>query len=249
MLGAATNAQLAGWTRGAPPPPAGDPYWANVKMLISAQTGTVADLSTVGAAITVVQSPGGVASTTQTKYNPYSIYNAAGGGDQGTRFTVAANSARQATGVFTFETWMWSSAVLNPYNSPFGVSNNASNSGFTNASCGTTKSGRMSQEFTQSYINYYVSSSSIHNSTWNHYAMVRQSDNIIRFYWNGVQAAATRSSSDTIDFGAYPWMIGGYNNLAGDNKWVGYIDDMRLTIGVARYTANFTPPTTAFPTY
>ena len=35
-------------------------------------------------------------------------------------------------------------------------------------------------------------------------------------------------------------------NNGGTQGFVGYINDFRLTKGVARYTSTFTPPTTAF---
>jgi hypothetical protein len=44
-----------------------------------------------------------------------------------------------------------------------------------------------------------------------------------------------------------PLVIGGGAFAPSTRSFSGYIDDLRITKGVARYTAGFTPPTAAFP--
>ena len=42
--------------------------------------------------------------------------------------------------------------------------------------------------------------------------------------------------------------IGASDYNSGSSEYLtGYIDDLRITKGYARYTATFTPPTAAFP--
>jgi len=79
-------------------------------------------------------------------------------------------------------------------------------------------------------------------TTWYHIAAVRQSSTLT-IYINGVSSA---SASVTTDFTQVEDMLIGCNRIGGD-VLNGYLDDIRITKGVARYTANFTPPSAAFP--
>ena len=82
------------------------------------------------------------------------------------------------------------------------------------------------------------------STSWNHVALVRNGTSIVA-YFNGVSAASTTTSAAVYYNNTTP-VIGGQTS---DRYFNGYIDDLRITKGYARYTANFTPPTAAFPTY
>lgn len=79
--------------------------------------------------------------------------------------------------------------------------------------------------------------------TWIHVAGVRHG-NTFTLYRDGSSVNSTTNVS-SIYQEICPIYIGGDSN--GDNVFKGYIDDVRITIGKAIYTSNFTPPTTALP--
>lgn len=80
---------------------------------------------------------------------------------------------------------------------------------------------------------------------WAHYAMVL-TGTVATVYVNGV-ASGTLTGITTPAASTQPLIIGDWPYVTGHNYFSGNIDDLRITKGVARYTANFTPPTSAFP--
>jgi hypothetical protein len=80
---------------------------------------------------------------------------------------------------------------------------------------------------------------------WYHVAVSRSSG-VTRLFIDGVQEGANYSDSTDYGIGSNRPFIGGYNETASDGWFNGYIDDLRITKGVARYTANFIPQTAAF---
>lgn len=79
-------------------------------------------------------------------------------------------------------------------------------------------------------------------NTWYHIVLSR-SGTSTKLFVNGVQSGSTYT--DTNDYGTTaPVLIG--TNIFSTSNFNGYIDEVRVSKGVARYTSNFTSPTTEY---
>ena len=78
---------------------------------------------------------------------------------------------------------------------------------------------------------------------WYHVAWSRSGSSFYTFLDGAAGAGATSSAS--IYNGSQPVTVGG--NPGYGDYFSGHIDELRITKGVARYTANFTPPTYPYP--
>ena len=86
--------------------------------------------------------------------------------------------------------------------------------------------------------------------TWYHVAVCRNGNDTL-FFIDGTQFGSTGSMTGaTIASTTSPVYISGYfqNGSAIQEEFDGWIENVRITKGVARYTAAFTPPERAYPT-
>lgn len=110
------------------------------------------------------------------------------------------------------------------------------------------------------YINIYVSntqtvnielngatpitSAALSTGVWYHFALTR-SGTSTRFFKDGTQVGSTYSDSNNYIVGTARPRIGNGGN-AGTTSLNGWMDEIRISKGIARWTANFTPPTQAY---
>jgi hypothetical protein len=83
-------------------------------------------------------------------------------------------------------------------------------------------------------------------NNWVHLAVVRSSG-VISLYVNGT-SVGTQSSSASLNGVGSNFFIGTAGDTPTTSYINGYLQDFRITKGVARYTANFSVPTTPFST-
>lgn len=89
---------------------------------------------------------------------------------------------------------------------------------------------------------FSASSIDVCDGIWHHVAFVRNGTSDCTLYIDGVSSVTASNSTDIT--GTTTATIGTY---VGTRFVTGYIDDLRITKGLARYTANFTPPTAPLP--
>ncbi len=221
-----------------------DPNFVSVSLLLNGDgangSTTFTDLS--NNALTVSAQGNAQVSTSVFKYGTGSMAFD-GSGD---RLQISNNSLLDlGTGDFTIECWVYSTTPLGDYTLDYA---HIAGKGSGNSS------GTYALGFYQSNIYFAVAGSNdgqgattLTNNTWYHFAATRESGTL-RLFVNGV-----------LDYsGSLPDQLNSSESFnIGDRKesdptanypMAGYVDDLRVTKGVARYTATFTPPTDAFPT-
>jgi hypothetical protein len=183
------------------------------------------DLTTVGDART---------STAVIKYGSSSMYFD-GTGDYVTEPTNV--NFGYGTGDFTIEFWLYLNAL--------GIQTI-----FSNLSADASVNPHI---YYSSGLLYFTNSanritgSTLSTATWYHIAVCRASSST-KMFINGTQSGSTYA--DTNNYGTTaPLGIGTYwvsGTPSSANTLNGYITDLRITKGIARYTTTFTPPTAPF---
>ena len=136
------------------------------------------------------------------------------------------------TGDFTIELWVYFNSVATEQGFFGGSTTNAWELRYRTGGTGLSL-GRLNTAFDSVFPWTPVA------NTWYHVAVTR-SNSIVRGFINGTQIGTNSTNTNTYNSGTLFYM--GLTDTA-NSPMNGYIDDARITKGYARYTANFTPPT------
>ena len=220
---------------------AGDTHFSKVTALFNfdgsdtATTTTGLDASNKN--LSISYATGDQLSNTQKKFGATSIYVADG------IELSSSDGFNMGTGDFTLEAWFY----FTDFSQSYALFDQWDSSGSTRNQIwmGKTSSGtagRLSWYYAGTSV-FHSANPAVSTGAWTHIALVRHSGTL-KIYINGT--ADSNTQSHTGQFGRTAGMaFGDQLNGGASGRAQYYLDDLRITKGLARYTSNFTAPTTA----
>jgi hypothetical protein len=218
-----------------------DPYYSSVSLLLHGDGANNSTTFTDNSPSpkTVQQNFGNVISTVQSKFNGASIFC------NNSYMEYAADTDFElGGGDFTIECWYRGTSTIG---SP-GIVAKGQHENTTGAYALRFDSGSDAVQFYIGNTNSNIISGTTNVKTpggWNHIAVSKDNGNT-RLFINGTQEGSTYTTAYTIATGG-KLHIGRFYYSVNDGTVNGYIDDLRITKGVGRYSANFSAPTLPFP--
>jgi hypothetical protein len=167
-------------------------------------------------------------STTQTKYADTAMYFD-GSGDY-----LTAGDIDLRTDDFTIETWFYQTAT-GQYSSIFSTTINTGTANTLRISTGPSNN---TMQVASQNVALLNASTSFSNNVWNHVALTR-SGSTLRLFLNGSQVGTVSNSTN---FVSDNFIIGDVQGQGAPYYFTGYMENFQILKGVAKYTANFTPP-------
>lgn len=212
---------------------ASDPYYTNVSLLLhmDGANGSTSFPDNSPSPKTVLRYGNPQVSTAEWRFGGASVFYSDGG-----EYLMVEGSPdfNFGTGAFTVECWIYQVNDNRPDYFTFATQK---------WSVGQTASSDIA--FWDGST-YRITGGAVALNVWHHIALTRQGTQV-KLFMDGVQQSSTWTDSGPTNLGqAVFFDIGFY---PGSTAFRGYIDDFRVTKGVARYTSNFTPPTEPFPNY
>ena len=218
-----------------------DPYQADVTLLMP-MTGAIGAVPAVSEGVTnaVTLSHNGGSGTdgycenTVTKWGTQAVYFA--GGEYGANFLVSPTVPM--AGDFTIEGWVYPTRVsgLNIIFSNYPIASGA-------AEFIIGINGGLLQFIGPGGT--FISGGTVSTGQWYHVAWTRKS-NVCTLWLNGVSLGTFSGYTVSCLSASTYFNIGNYQYETLLYNFAGYMQDVRITNGVARYTANFTPNTTSY---
>lgn len=216
-----------------------DPFFGNVSLLLHGEA-----LVDSSGTPKVFSSGTGVVSTAQQKFGSSSLFydNSYSNIDSHADLDLGA-------GDFTIEAWVRSTGTGGSQGCLISANSGGHRAYFTVSAAGSLAIGG------NVFPDFGTASGVIAPNTWHHVAVTRSGADG-RLFVDGVLLAtnSTLSGSNTFNLSAGSTLIGsgniGFGTVPPTNassSFSGYIDELRVTKGVARYTASFTVPTAAYP--